>query len=152
MGIVARLTHRSNLESSLKALADDLAQQLVNAILQGSLNDLSGFPAIASGSSATAAPARARGKTRAAVAPTKAPAASKKPSAQVKLGASASRGEVLQALVAYLRDRREGARAEELRSALGLPRAKFIQATRDALATEEIRKVGHLRSTMYFAV
>lgn len=154
-----------------------MAQKLVSAVLQGSLDELGGF------SKRVAAPAQAPAVKAPAVSakplavvkappvkapPVKAPkaAASKAtakaaapkgakasaPKATAAQLARASRGEVLQALVSYLHTRPQGARAEELRSALGLPRAKFIQATRDGLSTEEIRKIGHLRSTTYFAV
>ena len=152
----------SNLETSLKALANDMAQKLVSAVLQGSLDELGGF------SKRVAVPAQARAVKAPAVsakpvAPVKAPKAASKaaapkggkasaPKATAAQLAKASRGEVLQALVSYLHTRPQGARAEELRSALGLPRAKFIQATRDGLSTEEIRKIGHLRSTTYFPV
>jgi hypothetical protein len=177
---VTRPNQSSNLETSLKALANDMAQKLVSAVLQGSLDELGGF------SKRVAAPAQARAvkapavlaKPLAAVKappvkapPVKAPKAASKATAKAAAKAAApkggkasapkataaqlaraSRGEVLQALVSYLHTRPQGARAEELRSALGLPRAKFIQATRDGLSTEEIRKIGHLRSTTYFAV
>jgi hypothetical protein len=162
---VTRPNQSSNLETSLKALANDMAQKLVSAVLQGSLDELGGF------SKRTAAPAPARAVTAPAVsakplasAPKGAKAAASKAAPKAPKGAKAapkataaqlaraSRGEVLQALVSYLHTRPQGARAEELRSALGLPRAKFIQATRDGLSTEEIRKIGHLRSTTYFAV
>ena len=143
-----------------------MAQKLVSAVLQGSLDELGGF------SKRPAAPAQARAVKAPAVlakplAAVKAPKAASKamakaaapkggkasaPKATAAQLARASRGEVLQALVSYLHTRPQGARAEELRSALGLPRAKFIQATRDGLSTEEIRKIGHLRSTTYFAV
>ena len=157
----------SNLETSLKALANDMAQKLVSAVLQGSLDELGGF------SKRVAVPAQARAVKAPAVSakpvapvkapPVKAPKAASKaaapkggkasaPKATAAQLAKASRGEVLQALVSYLHTRPQGARAEELRSALGLPRAKFIQATRDGLSTEEIRKIGHLRSTTYFPV
>ena len=173
---MTRPNQSSNLETSLKALANDMAQKLVSAVLQGSLDELGGF------SKRVAAPAQARAvkapaasakplavkapavkapavkAPKAAASKTTAKAAAPKgakasaPKATAAQLARASRGEVLQALVSYLHTRPQGARAEELRSALGLPRAKFIQATRDGLSTEEIRKIGHLRSTTYFAV
>lgn len=78
---------------------------------------------------------------------------SKAPSAaeKAKAAANLSRGEALAALVRHLQQNPNGCRAEELRSALGLDRFAFIQATKDGLATEEIRKTGRLRGTMYFA-
>jgi hypothetical protein len=70
---------------------------------------------------------------------------------KAKAAANLSRGEALAALVRHLQQNPNGCRAEELRSALGLDRFAFIQATKDGLATEEIRKTGRLRGTMYFA-
>ena len=168
---MTRPNQSSNLETSLKALANDMAQKLVSAVLQGSLDELGGFskrvaapaqapavkaPAVSAKPAAVKAPpvkapkAAASKATAKAAAPKGAKASA--PKATAAQLARASRGEVLQALVSYLHTRPQGARAEELRSALGLPRAKFIQATRDGLSTEEIRKIGHLRSTTYFAV
>ncbi len=144
--IVPRNT--STLETSLRALADDLAQKLLDAVLRGSLDELGGFSvghATARPPSGPAASAKARAPRT----------GSKKSSASRSAAADlsrASRGEALEGLVTYLRARPEGARAEELRAALGLPRSAFIQATRDGLSTEEIRKVGQLRATTYFAM
>ena len=137
----------STLETSLRALADDLAQKLLDAVLRGSLDELGGF---------SVGHATARPPGPAASAEARAPrTGSKEPSASRSTAADlsrASRGEALEGLVTYLRARPEGARAEELRAALGFSRSAFIQATRDGLSTEEIRKVGLLRATTYFAL
>jgi len=144
----------SQLETSLKALASELARNLVDAVLRGSLAELVALPAEATAPREVrpVAPASAGRARRGRVAAPK-PAAGRAPEAPSHPSLEgASRGQVLEALVSHLRTCPEGARAEELRVALGLTRSRFIQATRDGLSTEEIRKVGQLRSTVYFAV
>lgn len=165
---VPRLNPQSQLESSLKALANELAKNLVDAVLRGSLAELVALPS--EGAVVRRGPGRPAGSPRAATPAASGPAPSaastpasrgprtapsssrapRAPRAAVSLD-GASRGQVLEALVSYLRTCPKGARAEELRSVLGLTRARFIQATRDGLSTEEIRKVGQLRATVYFA-
>jgi hypothetical protein len=135
------MTSSVDLRRLLERLAEAFAHGLVDAVAGTSFEGLSQLP-YDEGPRASQAARNSR--------PAEALSADPTPPKRARSEAP-PRADVLASIVAHLRGLPAGGRAEELRRDLGLDKPTFIRAINDGLATEEIRKTGHLRATTYFA-
>jgi hypothetical protein len=126
------MTSSVDLRRLLERLAEAFAHGLVDAVAGTSFEGLSQLP-YDEGPRASQAARNSR------------------PAEALSADPTPPRADVLASIVAHLRGLPAGGRAEELRRDLGLDKPTFIRAINDGLATEEIRKTGHLRATTYFA-
>ncbi len=126
----------NNLQSTIATLAASFAADLVRALRSMSLDE------ILAESRASASPAtRAKRSTK----DTKARGRSS--GATVESIVSAV---TVEALVAALKQHKNGLRAEHLRKALGVAKPAMASAVAKALASKKIKKKGQRRTTTYF--
>jgi hypothetical protein len=148
----------SNLRSQLQELARSFAEQVIGAIRGTSLQELlssSGADLGDGGRPRAVAPkafASARAARRAVVAAPAAPTA--KPSRASGRLPRRSAGEIQAALdkiVALLKKHKDGLRAEEIRSALGMLSKEMPRILKEGLSAKKLTSKGHKRATTYFA-
>jgi hypothetical protein len=131
------------LRSQLDALASSFANAVVDAIRGASLQDL-----LATDGKRTDSPRRAAG-----------PASSAAPKAAVRAtrGGRLRRrsaediGKMLDDVVALVKNKKDGLRAEQIRSELGLQSKELPRILKEGLSSKRLRKSGQKRATVYSA-
>ncbi len=128
-----------NLNATITSLAQNFAQQLVEALRSLSLEEIlagTGFSA----AKRTSAPTSSKSKSNA------------KPNAKPKAAPAAHAGALsVDAIVAVLRKHKGGLRAELLRRELGAPKPAFNYHVGKAIAAKRVTKRGVKRATTYTA-
>jgi hypothetical protein len=131
----------NSLRSKLSDLADSFANSVLDAIRSASLEEL-----IADGSRE---PARVRS------APAPKPAA--KPTRSASSGGRLPRrsaediAQILDQVVALVKSHKEGLRAEQIRSDLGMQAKEMPRVLKEGLMKRKLRSKGQKRATTYFA-
>jgi len=132
----------NTLHSRLSTLASAFATSVLDAIRGASLADLQAAGPrknLPASSAATAKPAATRGGRRAR---------------STGRLARRSPGEIADALgqiVALVKDHKEGLRAEQIRSQLGMQSKELPRILNEGLAKRKLKKKGQKRATTYFA-
>jgi hypothetical protein len=141
---MAYATPMSNLRNTLEGLASDFAANVIAALRNASLEDIS---------SVTQGSAVRRGRGRPAGQPA-APAGSR--ARRGKGGRLARRsveeiGKMVDAISDVLAKHPDGMRAEQIRDALGCDTKELPRPLADALKAGRVTKTGQKRATTYFA-
>lgn len=137
-----------NLRSALSELASSFTDSVLEAIRSASIDELV---------AQTGAIGTGRRGRSAAPAPTpKAPAAPAKSSRSATSGRLARRtveeiSAALDGVVALVRKNREGLRAEQIRSELGLQAKELPRILKQGLSSRKLKSKGQKRATTYFA-
>jgi hypothetical protein len=130
------------LRSQLDALASSFANAVVDAIRGASLQEL-----LATGGKRAEAPRRA-----AAAAPAPARAAGKSTrTGRLKRRSAEDIGKILDEVVALVKSKKDGMRAEEIRTDLELQSKELPRVLKEGLTSKRLRKSGQKRATVYFA-
>jgi hypothetical protein len=129
------------LRSQLDSLAASFASAVVDAIRSASLHEL-----VASDGRAAASAAR---PASAPVA--KATAAKVTRSGRLKRRSSEDIGQVLDQVVSLVKRNKDGLRAEQIRSQLGLQAKELPRVLKEGLSSKRLRKAGQKRATVYSA-
>jgi hypothetical protein len=141
----------SNIQSQIHVLARHFVDQVVEVLRGASLRDLVSHEVGAAGAGANGRPVR----SAAAVAP-----AAPSPTPAAKAGRSAGRlprrsADEIQAaldkIVALLKRHKDGLRAEEIRSNLGMLSKEMPRILKEGLSTKKLTSKGQKRATTYFA-
>ncbi|MGH7269467.1 MAG: hypothetical protein ACREJ3_03470 [Polyangiaceae bacterium] len=136
------------LRSQLDALASSFANAIVDAIRGASLQDLL---------AAEGMPARNGGRRRAingvASAAPAAPRHAGRPSrgGRLRRRSAADIGRLLNEIVELLKTKKDGLRAEQIRSELGLQSKELPRILKEGLSSKKLRKTGQKRATVYTA-
>jgi hypothetical protein len=131
----------NSLRSKLSDLADSFANSVLDAIRSASLEELIG--------DGGREPARARS------APTPKPAS--KPARSSSSGGRLPRrsaediAQILDQVVALVKSHKEGLRAEQIRSELGMQAKEMPRVLKEGLVKRKLRSKGQKRATTYFA-
>jgi hypothetical protein len=133
------------LRSNLAVLASNFASAVLDAIRGASLDEL----LAESGGGARRAPGRPRESRAAAARPTTAPAR--------KAGRLARRSpeqiaKALDRVVALVKGKKDGLRAEHIRTALKLQSKEMPRVLKEGLAKKKLKAKGQKRATTYSAV
>jgi hypothetical protein len=131
----------STLRDSIQALAQTFATQVLEAIRGASLEDIL---AESAGKRAGRAPSAGRGGARASVAD----AASE---GRLSRRSPDDIAAVSERIVALVKTKREGLRAEQIRAELGIAKNEWMRPLDLALASKKLTKKGEKRATTYFA-
>lgn len=132
----------NTLHSRLSTLASAFATSVLDAIRGASLADLQasgprrGLPA---SSAATEKPVAARGGRRG------------RSSGRLARRSPAEIASALGQIVALVKDHKEGLRAEEIRSQLGMQSKEMPRILAEGLSKRKLKKKGQKRATTYFA-
>jgi hypothetical protein len=131
------------LRSQLDALASSFANAVVDAIRGASLQEL-----LATGGKRADAPRRAP----AAAAPAPARAAGKSTrTGRLKRRSAEDIGKILDEVVSLVKSKKDGMRAEEIRTDLQLQSKELPRVLKEGLTSKRLRKSGQKRATVYFA-
>jgi hypothetical protein len=141
----------SNIQSQIHVLARHFVDQVVEVLRGASLRDLVSHEAGASGPVANGRPARGA----ASVAPT-APSPMPAPRGARSTGRLPRRSAdeiqaALDKIVALLKKHKDGLRAEEIRSNLGMLAKEMPRILKEGLSTKKLTSKGQKRATTYFA-
>lgn len=131
----------NSLRSKLSDLADSFANSVLDAIRGASLEDL-----IAGGGN--------REPSRARSAPT--PKPTSKPTRSTSPGRLPRRSsedieQILDQVVSLVKSHKEGLRAEQIRSELGMQAKEMPRVLKEGLVKRKLRSKGQKRATTYFA-
>ncbi len=131
----------SSLSAQLTTLASRFAEQVLDAIKSASLQELVG----AKGSAANGRPAQARPT---ATLPEKARV---KPSGRLARRSPEEIAKAVDKIVLLVKTHKEGMRAEEIRSRLGLLPKEMPRILKAGVAAKKLSSKGQKRATTYFA-
>ncbi len=141
----------SNIQSQIQVLARHFVDQVVEVLRGASLRDLVSHEAGSGAGAPNGRPARSTAAaTAAAAAPTHAPRAARSTGRLPRRSA----GEIqatLDKIVALLKKHKDGLRAEEIRSNLGMLAKEMPRILKEGLATKKLSSKGQKRATTYFA-
>jgi hypothetical protein len=131
------------LRSQLDALASSFANAVVDAIRGASLQEL-----LATGGK-RGEPAPRRAPSAAAAAPAR-PAKGAR-SGRLKRRSAEDIGKILDEVVSLVKSKKDGMRAEEIRTDLGLQSKELPRVLKEGLTSKRLRKSGQKRATVYFS-
>jgi hypothetical protein len=135
-----------NLRSALDQITASFTESILEAIRSASLDELLGAP---SGRPARTAPAPAARAGRPAAAK---PAPKKTtPSGRLRRRSADDIAAALDGIVALVKKKKEGLRAEQIRMEIGLEAKELPRILKEGLATKKLRSKGQKRATTYFA-
>jgi len=129
------------LRSQLDALASSFANAVVDAIRGASLQEL-----LATGGKRADAPRRAA----VAAAPPARSASKSTRTGRLKRRSADDIGKILDDVVSLVKSKKDGLRAEEIRSELGLQSKELPRVLKEGLTSKRLRKSGQKRATIYF--
>ncbi|HTB73187.1 MAG TPA: hypothetical protein VK762_08075 [Polyangiaceae bacterium] len=129
------------LRSQLDSLAAAFASAVVDAIRGASLHEL------------VATDGRPAPAARAASGPAAKPIVASKTtrSGRLKRRSSEDIGQVLDQIVSLVKKNKDGLRAEQIRTELGLQAKELPRVLKEGLRTKRLRKAGQKRATVYSA-
>jgi len=141
----------SAIHSQIHVLARSFVDQVVEILRGASLRDL-----VSHEGGATSAVANGRAARGTASTPTPAPSAAPAAKAARSTGRLPRRSAdeiqaALDKIVALLKKNKEGLRAEEIRSNLGMLAKEMPRILKEGLATKKLTSKGQKRATTYFA-
>ncbi len=131
----------STLRSSLESLAESFADSVLAAIRGSNLDELIGVQG--------GRPARA---TRAPTARVTRPSAKPAKPGRLPRRSVEDIAALLGQIVALVKKKKDGLRAEEIRANLGLEAKELPRVLKEGIATKKLRTKGQKRATTYFAV
>jgi hypothetical protein len=140
----------SNIQSQIQVLARHFVDQVVEVLRGASLRDLVSHEAGAGGAVANGRPARSVATAAAAPSPTP-PAKSARSTGRLPRRSADEIQATLDKIVALLRKHKDGLRAEEIRSSLGMMAKEMPRILREGLSTKKLTSKGQKRATTYFA-
>jgi len=134
----------NQLHSRISALAASFVDSVLAAVKSSSLQELVG-----GGGAGIRAESRA---TRGSAAPARAPAAimPAAPGGRLPRRSAEDIAKVLEVVVSLLGSRKNGLRAEQIRTELNLQAKELPRILKEGLTRKKIRAVGHKRATTYF--
>jgi len=130
----------NSLRSKLSDLADSFANSVLDAIRSASLEEL-----IADGGREPARP-RSAPTPKAAPKPTRAASSGRLPRRSAE-----DIAQILDQVVSLVRSHKEGLRAEQIRSELGMQAKEMPRVLKEGLVRRKLRSKGQKRATTYFA-
>ncbi|MGA2447757.1 MAG: hypothetical protein ABTD50_03685 [Polyangiaceae bacterium] len=130
----------NSLRSKLSDLADSFANSVLDAIRSASLEEL-----IADGSREPARP-RPAPTPKAAPRPTRSSSSGRLPRRSAE-----DIAQILDQVVSLVRSHKEGLRAEQIRSELGMQAKEMPRVLKEGLVKRKLRSKGQKRATTYFA-
>ena len=130
------------LRSQLDALASSIANAVVDAIRGASLQELLATGGKRGESSPRRAPAPSAAPARAAVKSTR--------TGRLKRRSAEDIGKILDDVVSLVKSKKDGMRAEEIRTSLGLQSKELPRVLKEGLSSKRLRKSGQKRATVYF--
>jgi hypothetical protein len=128
-----------SLRSNLQSLAVSFADSVLQAIRSASLEDLLGE----GGGEARRGPGRPRGGTTGSPKARKAGRLARRSPEQI--------AEALEAVVALVKTKKDGLRAEQIRTALKMQSKEMPRVLQEGLAKKKLKAKGWKRATTYFA-
>jgi hypothetical protein len=141
----------SNIQSQIHVLARHFVDQVVEVLRGASLRDLVSHEAGASGPVANGRPARgAAAVAPMAPSPTPAPRGARSTGRLPRRSADEIQA-ALDKIVALLKKHKDGLRAEEIRSNLGMLAKEMPRILKEGLSTKKLTSKGQKRATTYFA-
>ena len=133
----------SNLRSRLSDLASSFADSVVAAIRSSSLEELIG--------ESGPRPKAPRTETALKTTPKPAARAARTPSGRLPRRSSEDIAAELAKIVALVKNHKDGLRAEQIRTELGLQAKELPRVLKEGLSTKMLRSKGQKRATTYFA-
>jgi hypothetical protein len=138
----------SNIQSQIHALARSFVDQVVEVLRGASLRDLVSHEG---GPSGAGRPARSPA-SNAGAAPAAAPAAkAARPNERLARRSADEIQAALDKIVGLLKKHKDGLRAEEIRSNLGMLAKEMPRILKEGLAAKKLTSKGQKRATTYFA-
>jgi hypothetical protein len=132
------------LRSSLNALAASFANAVLDAIRGASLEEL-----LAESGGGARRPS-GRPSARSKPASTSGPRSARKPG-RLKRRSGADIAKALDQVIALVKTKKDGLRAEQIRAALKMQSKEMPRVLKEGLAKKKLRSKGQKRSTTYFA-
>ncbi|HEX3771956.1 MAG TPA: hypothetical protein VHV30_13865 [Polyangiaceae bacterium] len=133
----------TQLQNRIAALAASFVDSVLEAVKRSSLEDLVGTSGSQGARSARAGAARSAGNAHAHAAQVTAAGRLRRRSAE-------DVAKVLEVVVSLLGSRKNGLRAEQIRSELSLQAKELPRILKEGLARKKIRAAGQKRATTYF--
>jgi hypothetical protein len=133
------------LRSQLDALAANFAKEILAALQGASLHEL-----LASGGAATAGKGRPPRAPLAKAAPTTLPKAARS-SGRLRRRSAEEIQAMLNKIVLLVKTHKEGMRAEEIRSKLGMQAKEMPRILKEGISAKKLSSKGQKRATTYFA-
>lgn len=141
----------SNIQSQIQVLARHFVDQVVEVLRGASLRDLVSHEAGSGGGAANGRPARSVSTApSAAPTPTHAPRAARATGRLPRRSADEIQA-TLDKIVTLLKKHKDGLRAEEIRSNLGMLAKEMPRILKEGLSTKKLTSKGQKRATTYFA-
>lgn len=130
----------NRLQSRISEIATSFVDSVLDAVRSSSLEELVGGRAVSAGarsvSSTKSAPARSERTTH---------------SGRLARRSGEDIAKVLEVVVSLLSSRKNGLRAEQIRSELNMQSKELPRILKEGLARKKLRAVGQKRATTYFA-
>ena len=140
----------SNIQSQIQILARSFVDQVVEILRGASLRDLVSHEGGAGGGLSNGRSGRTA-SSPATSAPAAAPPRAARASGRLPRRSSGEIQAALDKIVALLKKNKEGLRAEEIRSSLGMLAKEMPRILKEGLATKKLTSKGQKRATTYFA-
>jgi hypothetical protein len=141
----------SNIQSQIHVLARHFVDQVVEVLRGASLRDLVSHEVGAGGSVANGRPVRgAAAVASTAPSPTPAPKGARSTGRLPRRSADEIQA-ALDKIVGLLKKHKDGLRAEEIRSNLGMLAKEMPRILKEGLSTKKLTSKGQKRATTYFA-